>query len=233
MICSTIISEQHTNATTTEKVTKFGWTVLPLISYSSDLALSDLHFSGPLGTTFWRDRSSQNSYAIMAEEEQGILPHWHRWLHWYVFKSIKASFLQFSYFSLKLNLEEIIFWFSIYNDIIPKSQVWFLDKKISSTHVWHRVGSKDEMWWSSYNAGLWIARMPANHAWCTITRADEMELSEMNEMSVEKWWNVICGKGKWEKPREKPTQTPFHPPRNPHGVTKRWTQDPSSERWVS
>ena len=39
-------------------------------------------------------------------------------------------------------------------------------------------------------------------------------------MSVEKWWNEICGRGKREKPREKkPTQTPFRPPRNPHGVT--------------
>ena len=28
-------------------------------------------------------------------------------------------------------------------------------------------------------------------------------------MSVEKWWNEICGRGKWEKPREKPTQTHF------------------------
>ena len=37
----------------------------------------------------------------------------------------------------------------------------------------------------------------------------------MDEMSVEKWWNEICGRGKWEKPREKRTQTPFHPPRNP------------------
>ena len=24
----------------------------------------------------------------------------------------------------------------------------------------------------------------------------------MNEMSVEKRWNEICGRGKWEKPRE-------------------------------
>ena len=31
----------------------------------------------------------------------------------------------------------------------------------------------------------------------------------MDEMSVEKWWNEICGRGKREKPREKPTQTRF------------------------
>ena len=41
--------------------------------------------------------------------------------------------------------------------------------------------------------------------------------NEMEEMSVEKWWNEICGRGKREKPREKPTQTPFRPARNPHG----------------
>ena len=28
-------------------------------------------------------------------------------------------------------------------------------------------------------------------------------------MSVEKWWNEICDRGEREKPREKPTQTPF------------------------
>ena len=28
-------------------------------------------------------------------------------------------------------------------------------------------------------------------------------------MSVEKWWNEICGRGKREKPREKPTRPRF------------------------
>ena len=32
--------------------------------------------------------------------------------------------------------------------------------------------------------------------------------NEMNEISVEKGWNEICGRRKREKPREKPTQTP-------------------------
>ena len=41
----------------------------------------------------------------------------------------------------------------------------------------------------------------------------------MDEMSVEKWWNEIGGRGKREKLREKPTQTPFRPPRNLHGGT--------------
>ena len=49
-------------------------------------------------------------------------------------------------------------------------------------------------------------------------------------MSVEKWWNEICGSGKREKPREKPTQTPLRPPRNPRGVTKTRTRDPSGGR---
>ena len=52
-------------------------------------------------------------------------------------------------------------------------------------------------------------------------------------MSVEKWWNEIRGRGKREKPRGKPTQTPFRPPRNPHGVTETRTRDPSGERRVS
>ena len=49
-------------------------------------------------------------------------------------------------------------------------------------------------------------------------------------MGVEKWWNEICGRGKREKSREKPTQTPFRPPRNPHGGTEMLTRDPSGGR---
>ena len=43
----------------------------------------------------------------------------------------------------------------------------------------------------------------------------------------------ICARGKREKLREKPTQTPFRPPRNPHGVTETRTRDPSGGRRVS
>ena len=49
-----------------------------------------------------------------------------------------------------------------------------------------RAGLKDQMRWSLYVKGLWIAMMPADHAWRTITGVDEMKWSEMNEMSVEK-----------------------------------------------
>ena len=52
----------------------------------------------------------------------------------------------------------------------------------------------------------------------------------MDELRVEKWWNEICGRGKREKPREKPTQTPFRPPRNQHGGTETRTRDPSGGR---
>ena len=52
----------------------------------------------------------------------------------------------------------------------------------------------------------------------------------MDEMRVEKRWNEICGRGKREKPREKPTQTQFRPPRNPHGGTETRTRDPSGGR---
>ena len=54
--------------------------------------------------------------------------------------------------------------------------------------------------------------------------------NETDEMSVDKWWNEICGRGKREKHREKPTQTPFRPPRNPHGGTETRTRDPSDGR---
>ena len=36
--------------------------------------------------------------------------------------------------------------------------------------------------------------------------------NEMNEMSVEKWWNEICGSGNRKKPRENPVQTPLRSP---------------------
>ena len=87
------------------------------------------------------------------------------------------------------------------------------------------------MRWSPDIVGQWIARVPADHAWRTITRL--MKWNEMDEMSVEKWWNVICGRGKWEKPLEKPTQIPFRPPRNPHGGTETRIRDPSGGRRAS
>ena len=64
-----------------------------------------------------------------------------------------------------------------------------------------------------YIVGKWIARMAADHAWRTITGVYDIKWNEMNEMSVEKW-HEICGKGKQEKPREKPIQPPFRQSRN-------------------
>ena len=87
------------------------------------------------------------------------------------------------------------------------------------------------MRWSPSIIGPWVARVLADHAWCTITRG--MKWNEMDEMSVEKWWNEVCGRGKREKPREKSTQTPFCPPRNPHGGTETRTRDPSGGRRAS
>ena len=46
---------------------------------------------------------------------------------------------------------------------------------ISSTHVRHRVGLRDETWRSPLLEDLWIARMPADHAGHIITGADEMK----------------------------------------------------------
>ena len=55
----------------------------------------------------------------------------------------------------------------------------------------------------------------------------------MNEKSVEKRWNEMFGLGKTGELRGKPTQTPFRPPQNPHGVTETRTRDPSGGRRAS
>ena len=49
---------------------------------------------------------------------------------------------------------------------------------------WRSVNSKDASWphLMHHHRGRW---------------------NEMNEMSVKKWWNEICGRGQHEKPREK------------------------------
>ena len=78
--------------------------------------------------------------------------------------------------------------------------------------------------------GPWVARVPTDHTWSTSQGL--MNWNEMDEMSVEKWCNEISGRGKWEKPLEKPTQISFRPPRNPHGVTEMRTRDPSGGRRV-
>ena len=52
----------------------------------------------------------------------------------------------------------------------------------------------------------------------------------MFETSVEKLWNIICGKGKLEKPLEKTSHTPFRPSRNPHGGTETRSLEPSGWR---
>ena len=58
-----------------------------------------------------------------------------------------------------------------------------------------------------------------------------MKCNETKDLrSVEKWCNEICGRGKREKPREKPVQTLFRLPRNSHGVTETRIRDPSGGR---
>ena len=77
-------------------------------------------------------------------------------------------------------------------------------------------------YWSVSNKGAGRPRLTHHHKGWYETK--------MDYMSVEKWWNEICGRGKRDKPREKPTQTPFRPPRNPHGGTETRTRDPSGGR---
>ena len=48
---------------------------------------------------------------------------------------------------------------------------------------------------------LKISKDSGNPACRTIIEAVEMKWNEINEMSVEKWWNEICGRGNQEKPR--------------------------------
>ena len=57
-----------------------------------------------------------------------------------------------------------------------------------------------------------MVMMPAEHAYRTITRTDEMK-----EMSVEEWWNEICGRRILDKPRENPL---FRPPQYPYEMTE-------------
>ena len=66
--------------------------------------------------------------------------------------------------------------------------------KISSTRVQHKVGSRDEMRWSPYIIGPWVARVPADNAWRTITRADEMKRNGWDEDGEMVEWNLWKGK---------------------------------------
>ena len=95
------------------------------------------------------------------------------------------------------------------------------NKKISSTRVQHKVGSRDEKQWSPYIKGQWITKMLADDTWCTITGMDEMKWMRWV------WRNNVMKlvMGKRGQIMRKPTQTPFDPPRNPHGVTEMWTWD--------
>ena len=63
-------------------------------------------------------------------------------------------------------------------------------KQISLTRVQHKVGSRDEMRWSPYIIGPWVARVPADHAWRTITKADEMEQNGWDECGEMVEWNL-------------------------------------------
>ena len=85
---------------------------------------------------------------------------------------------------------------------------WFQEININILNcIRHRAGSRDEMRWSPFIERLWIARVPADHVWRTITGADEMKWNKMNEMMrwvCKKWWNWDLRQGKTvETPRQK------------------------------
>ena len=56
------------------------------------------------------------------------------------------------------------------------------------------------MRWSPYFESLWIARMPADHAWRTVTGVNEMRRYEWDECGEKV--NEICVRGKLEKPEK-------------------------------
>ena len=62
------------------------------------------------------------------------------------------------------------------------------------------LSDKGRGWGMRCDEGLWKARNLADHACRTETGADEMK--EMNKMSMDKWWNGICGRGKRKKLRK-------------------------------
>ena len=93
----------------------------------------------------------------------------------------------------------------------------------SSTHVLHRVGLRDEMRWSPYIEDQWIARVPADQVCRNITGVN-IDFFCISDGEIVEWnlWQE-----KLEKLGEKPTQALFHPPWNPHGVTKIRTSNPT------
>ena len=101
----------------------------------------------------------------------------------------------------------------------------------SSTRVRHRAWVEG---WDAIEVPI-LKVYDKQGCWPTTPDAPSQGRMKWNEWdeSVEKWCNEICGGGKREKPREKPIQTPFRPPRNPNGVTERWTRDPSGGRLES
>ena len=76
------------------------------------------------------------------------------------------------------------------------------------------------LYWRSVNS------KDAGGARLTHHHKGQTKWNEINEMRVVVEWR-ICVRGKLEKPREKPTQTPFLPPRNPHEVTETQSRDPA------
>ena len=143
-----------------------------------------------------------------------------------------------------IDLGVVPFYLHLYGEImIWKVNKCFLSALCNATQ-WKICGFRQRKKWRTLTLGnsvgmpmflyyhhtvnrdcLWIGRMPTGHACFIITRTDEMKLSRM---SVEKWWNEICDRGRWEKPRVKPTPTQFRPPWSPHGVRD---ADLGLERW--
>ena len=83
------------------------------------------------------------------------------------------------------------FYVAVVEEFVKKSDDWIShtvnrpNSFFATTRVRYWAGSRDDMGWNPYIRGLWLARMPADHTWRTITGANEMKWNETNDMNVE------------------------------------------------
>ena len=112
--------------------------------------------------------------------------------------------------------------------ILPSLLTSLESKKITSTRIRHRAGPWMKMRWSPFIKGLWKARMPANHARCTITGADEMKLMRWE---WRKRWNGTCGRGNKRKPTKTLSKLRFVHPKTQMERSRREFGTPAVGGW--
>ena len=73
------------------------------------------------------------------------------------------------------------------NDLWCWASLYFI-YILFSTWVRHRAGSRNKMRWSPFIEGLWIARMPADHAWHTPSQIWTRDASSWRWVTREVRW---------------------------------------------